>query len=89
MQAKNWKQRISYALGAFGHDSYYVTLSTYFILFVSSSMFDGLPNEYALIGIVTSLVVGIRLVEIFFDPLIGNVIDNTETNHSKILLIGQ
>ncbi|ACA82644.1 glycoside-pentoside-hexuronide (GPH):cation symporter [Leuconostoc citreum] len=91
MQAKNWKQRISYALGAFGHDSYYVTLSTYFILFVSSSMFDGLPNESALIGIVTSLVVGIRLVEIFFDPLIGNVIDNTETKYGKFkpwLIVG-
>lgn len=28
-------QRVSYALGAFGHDTFYVTLSTYFILWYS------------------------------------------------------
>lgn len=25
-------QRVSYALGAFGHDTFYVTLSTYFMI---------------------------------------------------------
>ena len=34
-------QRVSYALGAFGHDTFYVTLSTYFMVFVTSQMFAG------------------------------------------------
>lgn len=79
MTNSKWKQRISYALGAFGHDAYYITLSTYFIIFVTSSMFAGSPNANRMIATVTSLVVGIRLVEIVFDPLIGSVIDNTRS----------
>ncbi|ADG39690.1 MULTISPECIES: glycoside-pentoside-hexuronide (GPH):cation symporter [Leuconostoc] len=91
MANSNWKQRISYALGAFGHDTYYVALSTYFIIFVTSSMFDGVKNASRLIGLVTSLVVGIRLIEIFFDPIIGSIIDNTRTKYGKFkpwLVIG-
>ena len=82
-------QRMSYALGAFGHDTFYVTLSTYFMVFVTSQMFAG--TDKAMIATVTSLVVGIRLVEIIFDPLIGGVIDNTRTKYGKFkpwLVIG-
>lgn len=79
-----WKQRFGYALGAFGHDTYYVTLSTYFIIFVTSVMFQGAGKDTArLIGIITSLVVIIRLIEIIFDPIIGNVIDNTRSKYGK------
>ncbi|MFV0558837.1 MAG: glycoside-pentoside-hexuronide (GPH):cation symporter [Enterococcus sp.] len=87
------KQRLAYAFGAFGHDMFYVTLSTYFMVFVTSSMFAG-ANEATtakMIGLVTSLVVGIRLVEIVFDPLIGGVIDNTRSKFGKFkpwLVIG-
>lgn len=82
---KKLGQRISYAFGAFGHDVFYVTLSTYFMLFVTSSMFANTDKATAakLIGIVTSLVVGIRLVEILFDPIIGGIIDNTRTKYGK------
>ncbi|WP_302372576.1 MFS transporter, partial [Enterococcus asini] len=79
------KQRIAYALGAFGHDTFYVTLSTYFMVFVTSCMFTGADKATTakMIGIVTSLVVGIRLVEIIFDPIIGGIIDNTRTKFGK------
>lgn len=79
------KQRIAYALGAFGHDIYYATLSTYFMIFVTKAMFTGAPKEtqVKMIGLVTTLVVGIRLVEIVFDPIIGGVIDNTKTRWGK------
>lgn len=79
------KQRIAYALGAFGHDTFYVTLSTYFMVFVTSCMFAGADKATTakMIGIVTSLVVGIRLVEIIFDPIIGGIIDNTRTKFGK------
>lgn len=92
MNTSKWKQRFGYALGAFGHDAYYVTLSTYFIIFVTSVMFQGAgKNSTRLIGIVTSMVVIIRLVEIIFDPIIGNIIDNTRTKYGKFkpwLVIG-
>lgn len=86
-------QRMSYALGAFGHDTFYVTLSTYFMVFVTSQMFAGTDKatNAKMIATVTSLVVGIRLVEIIFDPLIGGVIDNTRTKYGKFkpwLVIG-
>jgi lactose/raffinose/galactose permease len=90
-QTSNWKQRISYALGAFGHDTYYVALSTYFMIFVTSVMFEGSPNASRMIGIVTTLVVGIRLAEIAFDPIIGGIVDNTRTKYGKFkpwLVIG-
>jgi len=87
------KQRFAYAFGAFGHDAYYVTLSTYFMIFVTSTLFSGADKatEAKYIGIVTSLVVGIRLVEIIFDPIIGSIIDNTRTKYGKFkpwLVIG-
>ena len=86
-------QRVSYALGAFGHDTFYVTLSTYFMVFVTSEMFAGTDKATTarMIATVTSLVVGIRLIEIVFDPLIGGIIDNTRTKYGKFkpwLVIG-
>lgn len=86
-------QRLSYALGAFGHDTFYVTLSTYFMVFVTSEMFAGTDKTTTahMIATVTSLVVGIRLIEIVFDPLIGGIIDNTRTKFGKFkpwLVIG-
>lgn len=77
------KQRISYALGAFGHDTYYYAISTFFIAFVTGQMFANSPHKDEMIGLVTSLVVIIRLVEIIFDPIIGGFIDNTNTKIGK------
>jgi len=84
-QMKKMKQRFAFAAGAFGHDIFYGTLSTYFMIFVTKSMFEGAPKEtqMKMIGLVTALVVGIRLVEIIFDPIIGSVIDNTKTRWGK------
>ncbi|CAH0415864.1 Lactose permease [Periweissella fabaria] len=84
MVNKQMMQRMGYALGAFGHDTYYVALNTYFMIFVTSVMFAGSGKNMAtLIGLVTTLVVTVRLVEIIFDPLIGSVIDNTESRYGK------
>ena len=46
-------------------------------------MFAGTPHEDAMIALVTSLVVIIRLIEIIFDPIIGSIIDNTHTRWGK------
>ncbi|MFD1454687.1 glycoside-pentoside-hexuronide (GPH):cation symporter [Levilactobacillus lanxiensis] len=76
------KQYVSYALGAFGHDAFYATLNTYFAIFVTSALFVG-KGSAAEAGIVTSMVVIIRLIEIAFDPMIGGMVDNTNTKMGK------
>lgn len=81
----NIKSRISYAFGNLGQSAYYNALSTYFMVYLTSVMFAGIEKNQAnkLIGIITGLVVVIRLVEILIDPLLGNIIDNTETKWGK------
>ncbi|MGF7437390.1 glycoside-pentoside-hexuronide (GPH):cation symporter [Lentilactobacillus senioris] len=79
------KKYLSYALGAFGHDALYQTLSMYFMIFVTSVLFthgDKAQNA-KMIGIVTTLMVVIRIGEIMFDPVIGGVVDNTKTKWGK------
>ncbi|PWG00111.1 glycoside-pentoside-hexuronide (GPH):cation symporter [Levilactobacillus bambusae] len=82
---KQINQYFSYAFGAFGHDAFYATLSTYFMMFVTSQLFDGdsAAQNAKMIGYVTTMIVVIRLVEIMFDPLIGGLVDNTETKWGK------
>ena len=83
MNGGKMKQRLSYALGAVGHDTYYYAISTFFIAFVTGQMFTNSPHKDAMISLVTGLVVIIRLVEIIFDPIIGGFIDNTNTRIGK------
>ena len=74
-------QRVAYACGNLGQSAFYNALSTYFVVYVTSSLFAGVDKGVAtkLIGIITGLVVVIRIAEIFIDPLLGNIIDNTTT----------
>lgn len=60
----------------------YNALSTYFVVYVTNSLFSGVDKAVVagkLIGIITSLIVIIRIAEIFVDPLLGNLVDNTTT----------
>ena len=77
--------RVSYAFGAFGHDIFYATLSTYFITFVTSHLFnsgDAAQNNRMVLYI-TQIIAGLRIVELIIDPFIGNMIDNTSTKWGK------
>jgi lactose/raffinose/galactose permease len=78
-------QRIAYACGNLGQAAFYNALSTYFIVYVTSSLFSDVDKAVAakLIGIITSLVVIIRIAEIFIDPLLGNIVDNTTTKWGR------
>lgn len=84
-KSRKWRERIAFALGNLGHSAFYGALSTYFIVFVTSGMFDGVEKSIAnkLIGLITGLVVIIRLAEVLVDPVIGNVVDNTQTKWGK------
>ena len=77
--------RISYAFGAFGHDIFYATLSTYFITFITSHLFntgDAAQNNRMVLYI-TQIIAGLRIVELIIAPFIGNMIDNTKTRRGK------
>lgn len=75
------KQRAAYTFSGFGQAAFYNALSTYFMVYVTTVLFAGIDKGVAtrMIGIITSMVVVIRIAEIFIDPLIGNLIDNTNT----------
>lgn len=93
MNRTSYKERISFALGNLGHSAFYGALSTYFIVYVTSSMFADLAPSVAnkLIGLITSLVVIIRLAEVVLDPILGNIVDNTQSKYGKFkpwLMIG-
>lgn len=93
---KSGKQILSYAsfcLGNLGHSAFYGVMSTYFIIFITSSMFSGLNQSVAdkLIGLITGLMVVIRIAELVIDPILGNIVDNTKTRWGKFkpwILIG-
>ena len=78
-------QHIAYACGNLGQAAFYNAMSTYFIVYVTGCLFSGVDKALAakLIGVITSLVVIIRIAEIFIDPLLGNLIDNTNTKWGR------
>ena len=82
-QSKSRKitSRLAYSFGAFGHDAFYATLSTYFILFVTSHLFDKCSGAQGtkMIAYITMIIAALRFVELAIDPLIGNAIDNTNS----------
>ena len=77
--------RIAYACGTFGHDVFYAMIGTYFMIFVTSNLFnsDNPTNDAYMIGIVTTIILVLRIAELFVDPFIGNIIDKTKTRWGR------
>jgi melibiose permease/lactose/raffinose/galactose permease len=66
---------------------FYQAMSVFLINFITEAL--NLPKET--IGIITTLIVVLRILEMINDPIMGNVIDNTRTKWGKFkpwLLIG-
>lgn len=80
-KGNKWITRISYSIGAFGNDWFYAVLSTYFIMFVTSHLFG--KGDNAMILYITNIIAVLRIVELFIDPIIGNLIDRTKTRWGK------
>lgn len=85
LTAKQWISRASFCFGNVGHSAFYGVMSTYFIIFVTGGMFNGLKTSVAdkLIGLITGLIVAVRILELVIDPLLGNIVDNTKTRWGK------
>ena len=77
--------RVAYSFGNVGQSAFYNALSTYFIVYVTSSLFSGVDKALAtkLIGVITGLVVVIRIAESFIDPLLGIIIEPTKTQWGR------
>jgi len=75
----------NFASGNIGGSALSMTFSTYFMVYVTTAMFTGVPKGQAnkLIAIITGLVFVIRIAEVFIDPIIGNIVDNTNTRWGK------
>ena len=77
--------RIAYACGTFGHDVFYAMLATYFMIFVTSNLFSSNnPSRDAyMIGVVTTIIMVLRVAELFIYPFMGNIIDKTKTRWGR------
>ena len=73
--------RLAYSFGAFGNDAFYGLLSGYLIMFITSHLFNtgSAAQDAKMISMVTLIIMGLRIVELFIDPFIGNAIDRTKT----------
>ncbi|GEO74620.1 sugar (glycoside-Pentoside-Hexuronide) transporter [Levilactobacillus namurensis DSM 19117] len=82
---KNFWSIFNFACGNIGGSALSMTFSTYFMVYVTTAMFTGVPKGQAnrFIAIITGLVFVIRIAEVFIDPIIGNIVDNTNTKWGK------
>ena len=74
---KSWVSRICYAIGNLGQAAFYNALSTFFVTYYAAqTLFRDYEDSEAeaMIAIITALVFIIRIVEIFIDPLLGNLV---------------
>lgn len=81
----HWVSKLSFCFGNLGHSAFYGVMSTYFIIFVTSDMFTGVNKATStkLISLITGLIVGVRILELLIDPMLGNIIDNTKSKWGK------
>lgn len=81
----NFWSIFNFGVGNIGGSAVYMTFGTYLMVYVTSAMFTGVPKAEAgkLISMITTLIFVIRIVEIFLDPIIGSVVDNTTTRWGK------
>lgn len=79
------RQRIAFAIGNLGQAAFYNAMSTFFMTYTTTALFARTDKAVAarMIALITSLVVAIRIAEIFLDPLLGNIVDNTRTRWGR------
>lgn len=84
-QHKTLGARLAYTSGAFGNDVFYATLSTYFIMFVTTHLFNtgNQALNAKMVVMMSNAILAMRIIEIFLDPMIGNAIDRTESRWGK------
>jgi len=76
---------VNFAFGNFGHSALSMMFGTYFMIYVTTAMFTGVSKSQATksIAMITGLIFVLRILEIFIDPIIGNIVDNTNTRWGR------
>ena len=79
------RQRAAFAFGNLGQAAFYNAMSTFFMTYVTTALFARTDKAVAarMIALITGLVVAIRIAEIFLDPILGNIVDNTRTKWGR------
>jgi melibiose permease/lactose/raffinose/galactose permease len=81
------RNRWTFGIGTIGRDMLYTLISMYLIYYFTSVLH--LPTSE--LAWVTSLIVGLKVIDVVADPLIGMVVDNTRTRwgkHKPWILVG-
>lgn len=70
-----------YLLSLLGHDVFYFAFTLYLIKFITGPLFDGPDPDFnrSMVGVISSIIVGVRVGELVLDPFLGALIDNTKT----------
>lgn len=85
MSKSSVKNHVFYMLALLGHDVFYFAFALYLIRFVTGPLFDSADDAYnqRMIGVVSAIIVIVRLIELVLDPFLGTLIDNTKTRIGK------
>jgi len=81
------RNRFCFGLGTVGRDMFYALVSMYIMVFITVA----LGVDDTTLAIMTTMILILRLVDAFSDPLMGLIIDNTKTRWGKFkpwILIG-
>ncbi len=76
---EKWKQRIGYGIGTLGRDMVAIMVSMHMIYYMT----DVVKVPENVLGYVTSIIIFMRLFDGINDPVMGSIIDNTNSKWGK------
>ena len=68
-----------FGLGTIGRDMFYTMVSMYLMVYIT----EVLNVSDATLGVMTALLLALRIFDAFNDPLMGLVVDNTRSRFGK------
>ena len=87
MKNQDRKNRVYFGLGTIGRDMFYSMVSMYLMVYITEVRIV----SDATLGVITALLLVLRVFDAFNDPLMGLIVDNTHSRFGKFkpwILIG-
>ena len=81
------RNRFCFGLGTIGRDMFYTLVSMFVMVYITEAL--GVDNHT--LAIMTTMILILRLIDAFNDPIMGLIVDNTKTRWGKFkpwILIG-
>ena len=79
MEKTNKRNRFTYGLGTVGRDMVYTMISMYLMFYLT----DVLSLDTKVLWWVTAIILGARIFDALNDPVMGVIVDNTQTKWGK------